>query len=279
MKAFKIYLKKWKEAINRLLQKPKKEYSPATFHRLRIEIKKLNAVIDLVKFCSKDFDKKDVTKPFNLIFRQAGKVRDLQIQEAMLKNYFHASFLKEYRNRLKKLRIKEQNKYFSIADKKFTVGLKKKYREIEHWLILVNELKVSHYMENKIKQIEQLLHRDTLQPSQVHTLRKRLKSFNYTRKFLNLEKQNNPLKEMDELPKILGDWHDCQVIIKNLEFAINHAKMNTEEMVQFEKIMSIVSSNSEILFKEILETVHATHFFPNQTGEINPPLPKEHYDQ
>jgi CHAD domain-containing protein len=279
MKVLKIYLKKRKEAIDRILRKPKEKYSPATFHRLRIEIKKLNAFTDLIKFCSKDFNKKDVLKPFNLIFHQAGKVRELRIQEAMLKSYFRVDFLKEYRNRLKKHRIKEQDKYFSIADKKFAISLKKKFREIGTHLTRVDEIKVNLYMENRRKQIQKLLHQDTLVPSQVHMLRKRLKRFNYNSQFLNPEKPNNPLPEVDALPEILGDWRNCQILIKHLESAINNVKMNPVVTGQLEKIKSIVSYDCELLFKEILETIKESEFLPIQPGEITPPKPMEKNDQ
>jgi len=47
-------------------------------------------------------------KPLKLIFRQAGKVRELQIEEAMLRKYFINNLLKDYRASLKKLRLKDK---------------------------------------------------------------------------------------------------------------------------------------------------------------------------
>lgn len=130
MKLNPKYLKNRRDAINSLLEKSTRLYTPATFHKLRVELKKLDAFFDLIKFCSKDFKHKKTLKPFKLIFNHAGMVRELQVEEAMLKKYFLNNLLTEYSYSLKKLRLQEQKNYFSIANKKLVSELKKKFREI-----------------------------------------------------------------------------------------------------------------------------------------------------
>ena len=73
MKALKKYLKKRKSAITFLLEKQQESFTPDTFHTLRLEIKKLNALFDLVNFCSKSFKQKKTFKPFKLIFSSGRK--------------------------------------------------------------------------------------------------------------------------------------------------------------------------------------------------------------
>ena len=85
MNGFKKYLKKRIQAIIALLKRPKRKYWQVTFHQLRIEIKKLDALFDLIDFCAKDFDRDKLFKPFEEIFQQAGKVRDLQIEKNLMK--------------------------------------------------------------------------------------------------------------------------------------------------------------------------------------------------
>lgn len=87
MKALKTYLKSRKKASLFQLEKPRIKYSLETFHQLPIEIKKLNALFDLISSSSKKFRCKKMIKAFKTIFRQARKVRDLQIEEASLKKY------------------------------------------------------------------------------------------------------------------------------------------------------------------------------------------------
>jgi uncharacterized protein YdaT len=261
MKALTKYLKNREDAIDFLFEKPTWAYTPDTFHKLRVEINKLNAFFELINFCSKDFKRKKTFKPFKLIFRHAGKVRELQVEEAMLRKYFLNNLLKDYRDSLKKLRLKEKEDFFSIANKKFAARIKKTYREIVPFLTQTDKKKVNSYMEKKRKKIEKLLNQNTLQMPQVHVLRKRLKKFHYNRKSLNLEKQNMPLTRKDVLPELLGKWHDLQVIIRHLKKAMDTCGINPTEVSQLEIIKAKFSSDSELLFNKINVTIPILEFF------------------
>ena len=259
------YLKKWEDAINFLLEKTPRAYTSGTFHKLRVEIKKIHAFFELINFCSKDFKRKKTFKPFKLIFGQAGKVREIQVEEAMLKEYFLNDLLKNYKDSLKKLRLKEQEDFFWIVTKKFDARLKKTYREIVPFLKKMDKKKVKSYMEKKRKKIEKLLNQNTLQTPEVHELRKRLKKFHYCWKILNLEKQNKPLPKKDVLPELLGKWHDCQVIIRHLKKVMDTVGINPKEVSQLEKIKTKISSDSQLLFKKIHASIPASEFFVMST--------------
>ena len=263
MKALKKYFKNREDAINFLLEKSAQTYTPATFHKLHVEIKKLNAFFELLKFCSKDFKRKKTFKPFKLIFRHAGKVRELQVEEAMLKKYFLNNLLKDYKNSLKKLRLKERKNFFSILNKTFIARLKKTYREIVPFLKKMDKKKAKSYIKKNRNKIKKLFRQDTLKTPQIHALRKRLKKFNYNQKSLNMVKQNKPLSQKDVLPELLGKWHDCHVIIRRLKKAMDTVEINPKEMSQLEKIKTKISSDSQILFKKINAVISASEFFSN----------------
>jgi hypothetical protein len=72
----------------------------------------LNSIFDLIHFCSNNFKQKTTYKPFKSIFRQAGKVRELQIEAAMLKKYFQNNVIKDYGKSLKRLRLKGEEDFF-----------------------------------------------------------------------------------------------------------------------------------------------------------------------
>src|SRR5436190_20764312 len=101
MKTLKKHLDDRKLAITTFLEQPRDQYTPETFHKLRVEIKKLNALFDLIDFCSKDFKRKKTFRPYHKIFRQAGKVRELQIEETIVQNYCNEHCLVDYQNKLK----------------------------------------------------------------------------------------------------------------------------------------------------------------------------------
>ena len=261
MKALKKYLKKRENAINLILEKRQQFYTADTFHELRVEIKKLNALFHLIDYCSKEFKAKKTFKPFKLIFRQAGKIRELQIEEAILKKHFSFNTVKEYRNHLKKLRIKEQEYFFSITNNNFIKGLKKKYRIIIPLLTKANKKKTANYMSIKKAKIKKLLHQKALKTKQVHALRKRLKEYQYNQKSLNLEPPKNPISNKDVLPELLGKWHDYQVIIRHLKKAIDSGEINPKESSQLKNIKAALISKREKLFNKINTSLPILDFF------------------
>ncbi|MEY3420588.1 MAG: hypothetical protein RIR48_873 [Bacteroidota bacterium] len=251
MKALIKYLKNRKASINTVLSKPRRKYTPDTFHKLRIEIKKLNALFDLMNYCSKDFKRKKTFKPFKLIFQQAGKVRELQLHEVMLRRYLTGNTLSNYRYRIKKIRLKEQDKFFLLMKSKCIKRLKKKYHVIAHQLNKINNKKAVIYLEKKKNLINKLLDADRLEPEQIHELRKRLKILNYSMKFLSLEKQDKQFLEKNIISGLIGKWHDCQVLTRHLEKAEKDVCINSNEINELEKVRMKIIKNSELLLSKI----------------------------
>lgn len=248
MKKLKKYLKNREEVINLLLGKPRRLCTSNTFHDLRVEIKKLNALFELINYCSKDFKRSKTFKPFKQISKQAGKVRDFQVEETILKKYFSNNLIEGYRQQLKKLRLKEQNEYFSLINKKFSESIKKQFHKITPLLRQVTEKKVKQYIDENEKKIEKILQHTILLRPQAHEYRKQLKSLNYNYNILNLWKQNVSHQKKDILLELLGKWHDCQVTILNLKNATVSDVINPREAKQLKEIKEKIVSDSEILF-------------------------------
>ena len=81
-KSLPKYLRRREDAITTLLEKQKRVYTPAHIHQLRLELKKIDALFELLNYCSKGFKMDKTFKPFKMIIDQAGKVRELQIGRA-----------------------------------------------------------------------------------------------------------------------------------------------------------------------------------------------------
>lgn len=255
MKALSKYLKNREDSITTLINKPIHTYTSDTFHELRVEIKKLNAFIDLIKFCATDFKPKKTAKPFKRLFRQAGKVRELQLQEEMIKKYHTGSSLKNYITGLKRMRLKEQQTYFLLLNKKNTNRLKNNFPKIISSLPAVTNKKAHKYLEQKNKAIQKLINQSTLQTDHVHELRKQLKNLNYNMKSLSMEAQNKPSSEKDDLPELLGEWHDFQVMIQHLKKSVDAGIIDPKEIVQLEKLKTKLMSKSDRLFGKITKAL------------------------
>ena len=251
MKAITKYFKKRKTAIIFLLEKPKQEYTPETYHQLRVEIKKLDAFMHLIKFCAKDFMRKKSFKLFTVIFRQAGKMREIYIEQAMLKNYFTNNVLKAYSVKLKKSQVTALEKYISLVSIKYITKLKKNFREMTSFLKNINKKRGEGYIEKQKKDIEKLLSPINVKPSQLHTLRKKLKKLIYIRKILSYEKPVDPIPQKDNLPELLGKWHDCQIVIRHLKKTIDAEVIDSRAAKQLQKTKTKIMSDKLELFNKV----------------------------
>jgi len=177
VKALVKYLEKRRSTTDSLLEMPNDKYTSGTFHKLRVEIKKLNALFELVNFCAKDFKREKTFEPFKLIFRQAGKVRELQLEEAMLKKYLSNNPLNNYRSYIKKLLLKEQSDFFLMVNKIPAARLKNKYDRIVPFLSEVDNKKANRYLEKKENSIKKLLGQSILRKQQNKKIHKELMMF------------------------------------------------------------------------------------------------------
>jgi CHAD domain-containing protein len=255
MKALQKYFKKRKSAITFLLEKQQESFTADTYHTLRLEIKKLKALFDLINSCSKKFKQKKIVKPFQLIFSKAGKIRELQVEEALLAEHFGSDFGIQYRNALKKI-VREECKNFSLtATSSFAEKLQKKHIKINAVLKKVSKKSTNRYMDKKKNEIAKLLHKKGLKNKQMHTLRKRLKEYQFNQKIFNDTNKNKLLPEKNALPELLGEWHDYQMVIQHLKKAMNSGEIIPEENNQIENVIKTFTSKSDLLFNKINTTL------------------------
>lgn len=261
MKALKKYLNSRKVNIDFLLGKPKRNFTPGTFHKLRIELKKLNAFLDLVNYSSKDFRKKKIFKPFKQVFRQAGKVRELQLQEAMLKKYFPHNSIPGYKTLLRKSRLKQTRIFFLLFDPKMFTQVKNKFTEIDSFLPKIKAKTATTYLDSEIKKIKNLINKSPLQKEHLHELRKRLKTLSNNRSSLSMDERKDPVPKKDGLPRLLGDWHDLQVMIDHLNKGLDKGGIDPNEVIQLEDLKTKISAESELLFGQIREAIPTSEFY------------------
>lgn len=255
MKALKKFSREQKSAISLLLQTPQQYCTPDTFHALRLATKKLHAVFDLTHFCAKKFKQKKTFRSYTLIFRQAGKIRELQVEAALLEKHFFFNLPKEYSADLKKELTAELEKFHFVTKCKLNQTLEKNYQKIIPFLTKINKKKVQRYMDKKRAKIEKLLRQKTLKNKQIHLLRKQLKEFQYNESFLNDDLQRTLVSNRNVLPELLGEWHDYQVTITHLKKIINSGAITTNENSQLENITTLFMFKRQLFRKKIQATL------------------------
>jgi len=251
MKTLAHHLNDRKTAIDSLLEQPRDKYNTETFHELRVEMKKLNALLDLIKFCYQDFKRKKTYKPFKKIFRGAGKVRELQVEESLLEKYFTDDPLIAYRKSLELFQSREEINFFLLLNKKTNKQLTKSFKAIARSLSNVNKKKAKDYLMKKGEIVAELLNQKTIPTQQIHELRKLLKTLNYNRETLSFTETNKLVLKKEVRAELLGQWHDLQVIINRLNNLEEIEDITSEEIILLERIKTEITSEREILFSEI----------------------------
>ncbi|MDI1355672.1 MAG: CHAD domain-containing protein [bacterium] len=263
MKALSKYLRKRKSALWKYFELPKEIYTPETFHELRLEVKKQNAFFELVEFCTKDFERLKHFKALKTVFRQAGKVRDLQVEEMMLRDYFAGTELKSYKRQLHKRIEKEKQIYFSMLNPSFVSQLKNMYRSTEPFLSTITTKAAKRYMANRRKKIKIILLKPNLGIFEIHDLRKRIKKYHFNERGLKLMKQNKDPLSSKTLPEILGKWHDCQFVITNLKKTLKVKGVHIQEKRHLEKVILQLSIERRRLSEKIRAVIPTSEFLIN----------------
>ena len=246
------YLRKRKKNILSLLAIPGSECTPETFHNLRVEIKKISSFLSLLKFSADNFHKQRIEKPFRRVFKQAGKIREIHMEEEMLENYFSVDFLPEYRKQLKESKTEESEKYKKLIDHEYP-EIKSIFLEIKLYISDVGKDKTKAFIKRRREKIKMILDFECLQPFQIHLLRKRLKQYNYSLKYT---KERIPfLMDLNYLGDLTGKWHDGQVLLYHLESQSKSPGIQPNESEQIEKIRKERIIVNNLLYNEIKETI------------------------
>jgi len=242
------YLKKISKKLAALLKKSPESFDDEDYHKLRVEIKKLKAVAGFAAFANENFSKKKQIKPFSKVYKHAGKIRELQLEETFLKNN-NAGFIEHYLDEMDKRIQKEKKKFSSLISKKLRRKTKKSVQKIEQVLGRTNEKDEIQFMENERKKIASLTNKLPLKAEDAHRLRKTLKEDFYTRKRVHWPSEK--IKAEDDLLELLGKWHDCVVLNEQIGTSILKAAIKPAELAELIKINALVSSQSENLFSQI----------------------------
>ncbi len=245
------YFKNRQDAIHFLLRKPRSEYTPETFHKLRLEIKKLNAFFDLIKYCSKDFKRNKTFKPYKLFFDQAGKIRELQLEEAMLKKYLRYNSLNAYCNNLKIILQKEADNFFLMIDNNFLEQLEKIQKSLLPFLSEMNHKKTDCYLEKKRKKIKKRIAKGITEKKELHQLRIRVKILNHNTAIYKKESTEKSDQKKENLTLLLGNWHDFQTINKHLKKTLKNNQLSLEELNHLKAIKTKIAAKSQLLFNKI----------------------------
>jgi len=200
--------------------------STGAIHEMRVGLKRLRTFFNLAGSIDTAFDAEEAFAPARRLFRAAGKLRNLHVIEAKVREASRASAfeLSEYYNWLKEDERREVRK-FGRARRRFGRGffssawtmmapslegptaLRVRRRAEDRLLALIKEIKQEQFMRHDVRRL--------------HFLRTRTKEARYTLEILQecgLTGDDGAILDdrLREVHQSLGRWHDEEIVLKSL---------------------------------------------------------------
>ncbi len=247
--AYSQFLKKRSQKIYALTDQAVRVYSPAYFHQLRVEIKKMNAVLKLVQSCSADFAKKRIFRPYKQLSKSAGQVREIQLEESVIRKIKQDPFTRKYLGILKEQRL-VQRRIFLETKSQVKISLQDRELKILPFANDINEACVARYFtELRMLCIGQMKD-EKLHVAAIHELRMLLKEFFYNAEVI-FPDAKIMFKKIHLLQDQIGKWHDYSVIIRHLDNFRRRNSMTERNAALLHTARSGISAKASLLFKKI----------------------------
>lgn len=198
-----VFRRYWEEVLH--------DYGPETVHGLRVNLKRQVAFFHLLESLDGGrFSAREAVETFHALYRQAGKVRNRQVERSLLKKYDASAYLsqwlldKEHRHQIV-LQSVEQDQgadYLdALADRVQQYIRSLPERDIDS--------RLSEYFHGLVRRMEA--------NGDLHDLRKLIKELFYNWSFIfDDSMRDSALIWLNELQDLLGRWHDYDFTLHHL---------------------------------------------------------------
>lgn len=190
-------------------------------HDMRVSIKRLKLLYVFLDFYfDKQFKADKKFKILRKIFKSVAYLRDIQIQLFLLNDIEQKLNIEltKWKNELKKKESAEVQlikiKLSKINELKLIKQLKKSKQLIDSIPTNTNiNTYIADYFNKCVTDINQILEKDTIN---YHKVRKKIKALTYLTEIKIIQKteQNEELNSLKQMGKLLGDWHDIDIFLK-----------------------------------------------------------------
>lgn len=216
-------------AIHLLANQLKNGIDAEVIHALRVETKRMRAILRLLRFYQPHWAYGRHYEAFRTLFHAAGALRELQLQLGMLEAApdVDLAFQQEYRTHLLRQMVEARRHLQDVLQKKLPTG---------HELVDSADMQFKYckksdfalYFNAKAAEIIRYKTGDPfLHPENIHPLRKAIKDYNNNRRNLKdaLKFDPGPVPDFSEansnMEKMLGDWNDYDTALIHLAHAEN----------------------------------------------------------
>ncbi len=240
MKALNRYAEKRFKRLKTLLKSFPNEKEKEYLHQIRLEIKRIKALLRLIHFNDNKFRDHKHYIPLRDIFRASGKIRDAGLRKELLEHYtqIHTPFFRSPGKALKQF-TNEIPVYIRLVSKKKKIILSE---------IAKIKSRIYHlYLQKKNKELTELLS-NGIRQQDLHGLRKLLKEVTY---LTSVEKKKNKIDPfLTQSSELIGNWHDKKILIPWIRI---HAakekgtikKLQTESNTDLQKLRKLVGERTK----------------------------------
>lgn len=209
------------QSIQQLAKKAYVSYDMEDIHQLRVNFKKMRAVIRLVQ-CK--HSKKDIPSSLKKLYHTAGTIRDLQLHHQQLAAlYTHKTTLPIQYLQLIQDEIQKQHPAYDKAYKQ--ISFARISKQLKHAIPYHLHRKQYVHRNNKHLQTIHALLSPHITDEDIHTIRKHLKDMVYVQGYL-------PLPDAyKDAAQVSGDYLDSIVFVTHLKQYSNLVPENERAML------------------------------------------------
>jgi len=247
MKQPKQLLKKRLEEIYNHFQIAPTEYNQENFHTLRVEIKKLYALVAFIQFCTPS--KKRHIKSIDSIFHIAGKIRNNQLALEHVEKCCLQK-LPTYQRWLINKSKRSKLQFFMGIQK---ISFKDIYQESNK--IIKTTKSISRYHVNNFLRATYITllmnwQKEPITEKNLHSTRILLKRYLYTLNFSGVAKQKNQINPITLLAEQMGKWHDAEIVEMRIVQFIKKGKCQANETTHLLQYLLMVIKEKNHLFEQ-----------------------------
>ncbi|MBN2214401.1 MAG: CHAD domain-containing protein [Bacteroidales bacterium] len=239
--------------------------STEAVHDARVGIKKIHALLKVFDLENKNKKIKGILQNhIGIIFKTAGKLRDVEIQSYLLKDYKnlldhgYSDLEKNLNNKVGK---RQKNLRKKLAERKpgFLKILEQEVRsEIESVAEERIDESIRSYLDKATRKI--IKNRSRINPKVLHKQRRLLKEIRFCLEMRNLTdlhpatgEQISRIKEMEDL---LGSWHDYNNLNKSVEKLMQKLKnSDVDKVIKMNALSHTISNDIILLLDKYRKTI------------------------
>jgi len=250
--------------IESILQEKKQDFNVENMHELRVELKKLNLLLSIIKNSVNRLKYKKQLNHLKQIFKQAGRIRELQLVILQL-NFWKEKYSISNLISIKNVELKQAKLAF-IKMNKVSIHYKNIEQEIISQLEKSNNSnkflkKIKSKINNAFKKIKASyiykIKQDDAKEIELHRLIINTKKMINYLKFYEEVSKDNYLDKLVELNHDLGEWHDLLVLKLHVMTFIQTISKTKKQTVDAVSIIWENQQNINAFEMLILDKIHA----------------------